>query len=212
LFDCARKVALREIKEVVEAPGISQRAYRLYDARGAADLGFDTVTAHDLVVRGAAAHAFCAAFGQAEKLLWCVENVSVMREALRQTVEYLGTRRQFGRPLSEFQALRHRVVDMYRAWRNAQALTWGAIAQWRSDDTQAHVGSVAAACWVSAESGHAVALDALQLHGAIGLQDETAISHLAKRLLVNEALLGGAGAALGDYVDHLTREAAWADR
>ncbi|WP_454676973.1 acyl-CoA dehydrogenase family protein [Achromobacter marplatensis] len=195
-----------------QAPGITRRAYRLYDARGAADLGFDTVTAHDWVVRGAAARAFCAAFGQAEKLLWCVENVGVMREALRQTVEYLGTRRQFGRPLSEFQALRHRVVDMYRAWRNAQALTWGAIAQWRSDDTQAHVGSVAAACWVSAESGHAVALDALQLHGAIGLQDETAISHLAKRLLVNEALLGGAGAALGDYVDYLTPEAAWADR
>ncbi|MBB1593201.1 acyl-CoA dehydrogenase family protein [Achromobacter sp. UMC46] len=191
------------------APGLTRRSYRLYDARGAADLDVDAVGADaaDLIVRGPAARAFCAAFGQAEQLLWCVENVGVMREALRQTVEYLGTRRQFGRPLSEFQALRHRVVDLYRAWRNAQALTWNAIGQWRQADPEAQVGAVAAACWISGESAHAVALDVLQLHGAIGLQDETAISHLAKRLLVNETLLGGPGVALDGYVDHLAQEA-----
>ncbi|MFY0479931.1 acyl-CoA dehydrogenase family protein [Achromobacter marplatensis] len=193
-----------------KAPGLARRAYRLYDARGAADLHFDAVGADaaDLIVRGAAARAFCAAFGQAEKLLWCVENVGVMREALRQTVEYLGTRRQFGRPLSEFQALRHRVVDLYRAWRNAHALAWNAIGQWRQEAPEAHAGTVAAACWIGAESAHAVALDVLQLHGAIGLQDETAISHLAKRLLVNQTLLGGPGDALDDYIDHLPQEGA----
>ncbi|MGE8637844.1 MAG: acyl-CoA dehydrogenase family protein [Achromobacter sp.] len=191
------------------APGLTRRSYRLYDARGAADLDLDAVdvNAAELVVRGPAARAFCTAFGQAEKLLWCVENVGVMREALRQTVEYLGTRRQFGRPLSELQALRHRVVDLYRAWRNAQALTWNAVRQWRQERPQAQAGAVAAACWTSGESAHAVALDVLQLHGAIGLQDETAISHLAKRLLVNETLLGGPGAALDAYVDHLSQEA-----
>jgi len=193
-----------------KAPGLARRPYRLYDARGAADLDLDTVGvgAAELVVRGVAARVFCAAFGQAEKLLWCVENVGVMREALRQTVEYLVTRRQFGRPLSEFQALRHRVVDLYRAWRNAHALTWNAIGQWRQEAPEAQAGAVAAACWINGESAHAVALDVLQLHGAIGLQDETAISHLAKRLLVNETLLGGPGAALDGYIDHLAQEGA----
>lgn len=192
------------------APGLARRPYRLYDARGAADLDFDAVgaAAGDLIVRGPGAHAFCAAFGQAERLLWCVENVGVMREALRQTVEYLGTRRQFGRPLSELQALRHRVVDLYRAWRNAHAVTWHAIGQWRQEAPDAQAGAVAAACWINSESAHAVALDVLQLHGAIGLQDETVISHLAKRLLVNETLLGGPGAALDGYVGHLAKEAA----
>ena len=53
---------------------------------------------------------------RALNLLWAalaVESIGVARASLEQTVEYLQTRKQFGVPLAHFQALRHRVADLF---------------------------------------------------------------------------------------------------
>jgi len=51
---------------------------------------------------------------------------------------------------------------------------------------------------MAGRAGRSIALDTLQLHGAVGFQDETAISHYARRLAANDTLLG-------DSVFHLGR-------
>ena len=59
---------------------------------------------------------------------------------------------------------------------------------------------VSAAKHLCGTAGRAIALDVLQLHGAIGLQDETPISHYSKRLVGNDLLLGNASTHLGRFV------------
>jgi acyl-CoA dehydrogenase len=58
---------------------------------------------------------------------------------------------------------------------------------------------ICAAKHLSGVVGRAIAFDVLQLHGAIGLQDETPISHYSKRLVGNDLLLGSADTHLGRF-------------
>ncbi|MNY75434.1 hypothetical protein D3C86_2147070 [compost metagenome] len=60
---------------------------------------------------------------------------------------------------------------------------------------------MSAAKYAAGLAGRAIALDGLQLHGAVGLQDETAISHYAKRLMANDVLLGDATFHLGRFAN-----------
>ncbi len=109
------------------------------------------------------------------------------------------TRRQFGRSLAEYQALQHRVVDHYREWVDARALVREAAEGWAGGGADERARRVGAAKWQVGRAGRALALDCLQLHGAVGLQDETPISHYARHLVANDALLGDAITHLGRF-------------
>ncbi|MDW3681063.1 acyl-CoA dehydrogenase family protein [Cupriavidus sp. CV2] len=185
-----------------DAVGTGMRIYQLHDGRSAADLRLDGVELP--------AAALLAGPGCAEALLddalalatvaLCAESVGVMRRSLAITVEYMRTRKQFGRTLSEQQALQHRVVDLYRAWSAARHLVAEAVAGWSTVPPSERSRRVSAAKYMVGHAGRAIALDALQLHGAVGLQDETPISHYSKRLMANDALLGNAATHLGRFV------------
>ena len=104
---------------------------------------------------------------------------------LELTIEYLGTRRQFDRPLALFQALKHRVADMKTWLSAAEALFWSRAADPASDvldlgALKAHASSVY----------RAIAEDAIQLHGGIGLTMEHPCHLFLKRATLN-AVLGG---------------------
>ncbi|MCA0242187.1 MAG: acyl-CoA dehydrogenase family protein [Proteobacteria bacterium] len=185
-----------------DAQGLALRRYRLHDARGAADLRLDGVpvaAAARLAGPERAGAMIDEALALATVAL-CAESVGAMRRALALTVEYLRTRRQFGRALADFQALQHRVVEHYRQWVHAATLLREAAAGWAAAAPAERTRRIAAAKWMAGRAGRAIALDALQLHGAVGLQDETAISHYAKRLAANDVLLGDAACQLGRFV------------
>ena len=191
LFDCP-----------IDAPGLTVRGYRLHDGRGAADLRFDAV---DLPLRAKVEGPARAAAAVEEAIAFatvalCAESVGAMRKALAFTVEHLRTRKQFGRSLAEHQALQHRVVEHYRNWIDARALTREAASGWSTCTPVERAKRISAAKWMTGRAGRAIALDALQLHGAIGLQDETPISHYARRLCANDALLGDATLHLGRFI------------
>ncbi|WP_396271028.1 acyl-CoA dehydrogenase family protein [Ideonella sp.] len=194
LFDCA-----------VNTPGLTVENRRLHDGRGAADVIWQgvRVSASKRLAEGEqAARILDDALAFATVAL-CAESVGSMRRALALTVEYMRTRKQFGKSLAEYQALQHRVVEHYRSWVHAQSLLREAAAAWGNTSTPA-VSSTERACrvsaakWMAGKAGRAIALDCLQLHGAVGLQDETAISHHARRLAANDVLLG-------DHHHHLGR-------
>src|SRR6202034_2175507 len=62
------------------------------------------------------------ALHETDIFLHSVELLGMVREAFRRTVDYVGTRQQFGRPIGSFQAVQHRLADSYSALQSATAL------------------------------------------------------------------------------------------
>lgn len=119
------------------------------------------------------------------------EAVGAMAAINAQTVEYLKTREQFGQPLSKFQVLQHRMVDMSVACEEARALVQAALQAIDENRPDAR-----RAIWTAkvqtARSARFVGGQGIQLHGGMGMTDELSIGHYYKRLSVLEGLFGDA--------------------
>ena len=101
------------------------------------------------------------------------------------TIDYLTVRRQFGRPLALFQALKHRVADMKTRLSAAEALFWS-----RAGDRAATVADLGALKALATRVYRAIAEDSIQLHGGIGLTMEHHCHLFLKRAMLNCALGG----------------------
>jgi alkylation response protein AidB-like acyl-CoA dehydrogenase len=102
------------------------------------------------------------------------------------TVDYLKIRKQFDRPLALFQALKHRAADMKIALAAAEALLWARAKQ--GDVTPTQMGAMKA---LAVQTYVAIAEEAIQLHGGIGLTQEHPCHLFLKRAMLNRALCGG---------------------
>ena len=113
-------------------------------------------------------------------------------QAFQVTLDYLKTRKQFGKLIGEFQALQHRAAHLFSEIEIARAATMGAL-------TALDVGRDDAALAVSvakAKAGRVAELavqEAVQMHGGVGMTDEFDIGLFMKRVRVLNELLGDAG-------------------
>ncbi len=117
---------------------------------------------------------------------------------LATTVEHLQTRRQFGRPLALFQALKHRCADIKAISAGAEAMLFDALARIADDSASAeaeHRGK--AAKYLATSTFARVGEEALQLHGGIGMAEEHPCHLYLKRALLSDNL--GRDAASYDY-------------
>lgn len=121
----------------------------------------------------------------------CAEAVGAMAETVDLTTEYLKTRQQFGVTLGSFQALQHRVVDMFIQVELARSMAMqAALSLGSAPDKRAL--NVGAAKVQIGRAGRMVGQNAVQLHGAIGFTAEYKVGHLFKRLTAIDALFGDA--------------------
>lgn len=113
---------------------------------------------------------------------------------LERTVEYLGTRRQFGRPLALFQSLKHRCADLKAMVSAAEALLADALGRAgdRLSTPEAETLGREAKSYSSAVYAR-VAEEAVQLHGGIGMTSEHPCHLFLKRALLDEQLGRGGG-------------------
>ena len=124
-----------------------------------------------------------------------------MDKALAITIDYMKQRKQFGQPIAEFQALRHRVVEHSLALYNVRSLVRAASGAFaRQGQSGEARKAVAAAKWMTGKAARQIGHDVLQLHGAIGFQDETPISHYAKFLVSLDAMLGDSEHHMTQYL------------
>jgi alkylation response protein AidB-like acyl-CoA dehydrogenase len=191
----------------VSAPGVSMRAFRTLDDSRAADVGFDDVR----VVEAARLHAPADALVMIEDALdygtalICAEAVGALRAANDATLEYTKTRRQFGVPIASFQALQHRLVDMFIECEQASSIALLACATVDSEaDAVQRKRIVSAAKLRISEACRHVSQEAVQLHGGMGMSDEMKVSHTFRRLTV-------IAQQFGDVDHHLERFAACDD-
>ncbi|WP_245607239.1 acyl-CoA dehydrogenase family protein [Pseudonocardia spinosispora] len=135
----------------------------------------------------------------------CAEAVGCLRRVLADTVSYTKQRTQFGQPISRFQVLQHRMVDMYLEVEQASAATHLAIHGLGAGDAE-RARAVSAAKVTVARAARIVGQGAVQLHGGMGMTEELAVGHYFKRLTVIEHELGTVSAHLARYAA-LTRPA-----
>lgn len=180
------------------APGLRRRDFRTVDERCASDLVLEGMQAELVGSEGEAARLVAQAIDCGIAAL-CAEAVGAMASAVDATVSHLKTRRQFGRPLAEFQVLRHRVADMVMALEQSRSIA--ALCALSQDEPPAERARTAAAAKAQIGSaGRFIGESAVQLHGGIGVTDELQVGHFMKRLLAIDILLG-------DTRHHLSRMA-----
>lgn len=186
------------------AGGVSRRGYPTMDGGRAAEVELSGVAAEIL---GAPGEAFAAleAATAAGIVALCAEAVGAMEASKALTVEYLRTRKQFGRPIGQFQALQHRMADMLIEIEQARSAVINAAGHLEADRV-AREKYVSAAKNLIGRAGRLVAEETIQMHGGIGMTFEYALPHFAKRLVMIDHMLGDADHHLQRYVE-LMREA-----
>ncbi|WP_022982533.1 acyl-CoA dehydrogenase family protein [Ideonella sp. B508-1] len=134
-----------------------------------------------------------AALAQVAEGLGCMEAI------LEITSEYLKTRQQFGQPIGKFQALQHRMSEMFVEVQETRSILLRGIAH--LDDTPARRReAVSAAKVMLGSAGRVVGGQGIQLHGGIGVTDEYLVGHYYKRLLVLEKMYGDSDWHLDRFV------------
>ena len=181
------------------AVGVSRRGYGAIDGGRAAEISLANVAVNDADLIGTAGNAFAAIETTHARgvIALCAEAIGIMDVAKDITLEYLKTRRQFGRPIGTFQALQHRMVDMIleiEQARSAVMLAAGTLEAARAERER----NTSAAKNLIGRVGRLVAEETIQLHGGIAMTWEYALPHFAKRLTMIDHQLGDA-----DY--HLER-------
>lgn len=175
-----------------QAAGVQVKPMRSWDAHSVAAVTLEGVDVSPEMLIGATGGAL-APLSQALEVATaaiCAEAVGAMAGAFGLTMDYLKTRRQFKVPLSTFQALRHRAVDMLMALDLARNATLAAASACQAGDPDARRLATSRAKVQVNRSARFIAQNAVQLHGAIGLTDEYQLGDYFKRLTVIGQLYG----------------------
>ncbi len=142
------------------------------------------------------------------------EAVSIMQTLLDTTLEYTKIRKQFGRPLSANQVIRHRLADVAMQVDEARSMALRAALMANAEPvTRSRAASGAKA--KIGKCARFVAEQAVQLHGAMGVTEELDIGAYFKRLLAFDTLFGGSAhhyrrhAALERPRPRVTESASW---
>lgn len=187
------------------SPGLSVRSCATHDGGRAAEVELADVHVPEealLGPRDGALPAIERAIDRANAAL-CAEAVGILQRLNEETLAYLQTRRQFGQPLANFQALRHRLVDMVVATEQARSMAILASIRADSRDAAERRRAVSAAKAYVGQAARRVGQEAVQLHGGMGVVDELDVSHRFRRLTMIDATFGDADHHFGAFSDRL---------
>lgn len=156
-----------------------------------AEVGFDGVAVSASAVVGSVGGAADDIERQLQVAvaLQCAETVGVIDHIFEMTLEYMSDRYSFGRPLSSYQALKHRVADD-KMWLEACHATATAAAKAVATEAS-NAGELvsAAKAWIGPHATELIQ-DAVQLHGGIGVTWEHDLHLYLRRATVNRATYG----------------------
>ena len=183
-----------------DAKGVTTRDYPTVDGARASEVTFESVTVGPEGLIGEAGEALPLIEQVVDEAIAasCAEACGVLRRLHEGTIDYTRQRKQFGAPISSFQVLQHRMVDMFMALEQAVSMTY--MAHIKLGEPAAERSKAVAAAKV--QIGRAcrfVGQNAIQLHGGMGMTDEMAIGHYFKRAMALESLFGSTDHHLSRY-------------
>lgn len=183
-----------------DAPGLARRGYGRIDGGQAAELVLTGVAldAQALLGQAGQGHALLERLQGCGLLALAAESLGAMEKTKEDTLHYLRTRQQFGRPIGSFQALQHRMADLLLEIEQARSAVINAAAALDQPERLAREKALSAAKYSVGKTGALVAEEAIQLHGGIGMTWELPLAHYAKRLIMIDH-------QMGDMDHHLAR-------
>ena len=191
-----------------DASGLRLSPIRLADGTAAAHIVFDNVAVSATDILSPApdgARSLDAALDET-RLILAAELLGVMRESFDRTLDYLRTRKQFGRAIGSFQALQHRAVDLYVQIELTSAALANALERIAgTDDPLVLAVAASSAKARAADAAWLVGREAVQLHGAIAYTQEHDAGLFLARAMTGGALLGNATAQRKRYASLVSR-------
>ncbi len=175
-----------------EARGVSVVQSPTVDlVRDYATVDFDGVEVESAAIVGSVAAAPVAIARQTyiAALLQCAETVGALDAIFDMTVLWAQERTSFGRPLSSYQALKHRFADMKTQLEACRAILAAARRAFTTEPETAGLAVSAAKAYIG-EYSIAIAQECVQLHGGIGVTWEHDLHVYLRRIEVNRALFG----------------------
>jgi alkylation response protein AidB-like acyl-CoA dehydrogenase len=180
---------------VVDGADAERTGYPAYDGTRAARIAFDATAATPLGEPGADLTNSISTVQDITRVMAANQALGAMQFLLPTTCEYLRSRKQFGVPLSTFQALTFRAADMYVSLQLTQSIVdWATMVVAQANQAELSPAAVAdAARRVSlqvSKGGRHVGLEAIQLHGGIAMTMEYSVGMYAAHLTALDHLLG----------------------
>ena len=173
----------------MSAPGVAKTPVVSLDmTRQLCDLSFDDAPGTLIAAGPTASQAVDAALTAGAAVL-AAEQVGLAQRCLDMTLAYVKERRQFARPVGSFQALKHRLADVWVAVSQARAASRYAAACLACGDPDAKVAVAVAKAYCSEAAVHA-AQECVQLHGGIGFTWEHPAHLYLKRAKADSIAFG----------------------
>ncbi len=178
------------------AAGVDRAEATLLDGRQASTITLDArVEADAIVASGESAAQSLAEARARAALATAAEAVGAMHGAIDLARTHLATRKQFGKPLSDFQVVRHAFAAIIAELEMVESAV---IAAATTQDAVAFQRMTSVAKAKSSKAGQLIGETVVQMHGGIGMTAEYAAGQFYKRLLVLQTLNGS-------RIDHLDR-------
>tara|TARA_Y200000002_G_scaffold81972_1_gene64769 strand:- start:16195 stop:17256 length:1062 start_codon:yes stop_codon:yes gene_type:complete len=191
LVTCKKDELLSIVIVDSDAKGISINSFPTIDGQSCSEISFENVSSDDLSVIAQGDEAVDLLNDTINLATLCVsaEAIGCMESCYLKTVEYTKGREQFGQPISNFQVLQHRMVDMFIESELAKSLLFKAMLEvdTNSDDKFKHVSALKSQI---GRTGKFSAQQAVQLHGGMGVSEEMMIGHYLKKMVYIDALFG----------------------
>jgi alkylation response protein AidB-like acyl-CoA dehydrogenase len=188
-----------------DAAGVSLFPYPTQSGGRAADVGLTEVALDASALIGAAGEGLAIVERAVDKGIaaLCAEAVGIITALNEATLNYLKTRKQFGVPIGKFQALQHRMADMFIAAEQARSMAVNAAVYADSENAAERRRAVSGAKAYIGQAARLVGQQAVQMHGAMGVVEDLIVSHYFKRLTMIDLSMGDADFHLGRFSDTL---------
>ena len=175
------------------AEGVSFNSFKTIDEKTCSEFTFENVSIQDsdVIATGNEAKNLINETINLATLCISAEAVGCMVSCYHKTVQYTKEREQFDQPISNFQVLQHRMVDMFIDSELAKSLLFKAMLEVDADseDKYKHVSALKAHV---GKFGKLSAQNAVQLHGGMGVSEEMMIGHYLKKMVAIDAMFGNA--------------------
>jgi alkylation response protein AidB-like acyl-CoA dehydrogenase len=194
------------------AEGISKKTFSLLDGSKGAHVSFSNTPIHTVLAKSDAALRLRELVRYHGDASYCAESLGAMQMLLEMTTEHLKTRQQFGSPLAKFQALQHQLADQivrFELFSSLVALAAVAVTELdehSQSQAAAHRYTTAALSYL-AQYSKPFCESVIQMHGAMGVTDESRVGKLVKRILLIAHWQGDATVLRARYKEHSIR--AW---
>jgi alkylation response protein AidB-like acyl-CoA dehydrogenase len=173
--------------------GVSIQAFANVDGKKSAEITLKDVSVPATARLGEAESALPALTAVVARATLAVsaEAVGAMEAMLHKTVEYSKTRKQFGTAIGTFQALQHRMADMFIECQLARSIViMAAMKLDGGEDAMEKNKAVSAAKSRIGKAINNVGQEAIQIHGGIAMTEELDVGHLFKLVTAAEIMFG----------------------